>query len=572
MSALGAEPIQEGRPSSPLWLIGEAPGDDEVRTRRPFTGASGMELDRMLAEAGFARRDAFLTNVCHEQPPPYYRNGKLIKNDIGQWFLGKVAGRAAGAEVLFGRHVAPPIIRGVERLRGLLSLHRPRLIIALGNTPLWALTCGEWGILKWRASHLPTALASYSDPPIKLIPTVHPAAVLRGWDLRNLVVQDLRRAKREFNYPEIRIPPWQFLIRPSIDDALGHLHQIEHRLEQQHHTGAMLPLAADIETRGGQIACIGLAADKVSAACIPLMCVERREGYWNAQEEHLLVLALRRVLTHPAAHVIFQNGAYDLQYFARQYGFLPRMRDDTMLMQHVAFPGLRKGLDFLSSLYCEYHRYWKDDGKEWNVDGAGDEDRYWRYNCEDCVRTLECWHTLNRVLDSQGLRPQYSFQINEVFPIVLRMMLRGIRRDPERWTRIAAQLEEYIHDSEAWFTAVLGHPLNTASGPQMQRLFYEDLRIPPAFNRKTGARTLDDDALDRIERRNPLLAPLIKRVRSVRSARTIKANVLDSVLSPDGRSRSTINMAGTETFRFSSSADAFGCGGNMQNLTKGEEE
>jgi uracil-DNA glycosylase family 4 len=47
-----------------------------------------MELDAMLREAGLSRSECFLTNVCHERPPSYQRNGKWIHNDIDQWFLG----------------------------------------------------------------------------------------------------------------------------------------------------------------------------------------------------------------------------------------------------------------------------------------------------------------------------------------------------------------------------------------------------------------------------------------------------------------------------------------------------
>jgi len=547
--------IIEGSPSRPVWVIGEAPGAEEVATGRPFSGTSGHLLNNLLREVGIDRSSCFLTNVCHERPP---------KGEISNFFPTKTAGRAEGLPIVLGRYVHQPVREGVAALGSFFSeTANPELVIALGGTALWALT-GETGIMKWRASAM--TAATTPSPLTAVLPTVNPAAILREWPLRYLALQDLRR----WNKPNAFIKPnWNFLIRPSLEEVLYRLHVLRMALDRAPDTG--LPLAADIETRGGQIACIGIAWTTLDALCIPLMCIERPEGYWNASEEALLIPEIRSVLCHPRARVIFQNGAYDLQYFARQYGFLPNLRDDTMLMQHTAFPGLRKGLDFLSSLYCTYHRYWKDDGKEWNAGGVGDEDRYWTYNCEDCVRTLEVFHTLNRVIDAMGLRDQYNFQM-EFFPIALRMMLRGTRVDFERRARMRAELEDYITKANAWFTEVLGHPLNVNSSDQMKDLFYGDFRLPVLKNRKTGAPTLDAEALEKIERRNPVLKPLLQRIADVRTARVTLSNVLEAQLPADGRARCTYNLAGAETFRLSSSTDAFGYGFNLQNLTKGDEE
>lgn len=67
--------------------------------------------------------------------------------------------------------------------------------------------------------------------------------------------------------------------------------------------------------------------------------------------------------------------------------FLPNLKRDTMLAQHVCFSNMQKGLDFLSSMYCKHHTYWKDDGKTW--DAKTGEDQLWAYNCQDAVITFE---------------------------------------------------------------------------------------------------------------------------------------------------------------------------------------
>ena len=549
--------IESGNPSSSLWIVGEAPGRDEIDGGAPFLGASGQLLTQLLGEAGLNRSDFFITNVCHERPP---------NNDISSFFAIKTAAKAEHLPDYNGHYPREPVQSGLAHLNSLLLEHHPSFILAFGNTALWALT-GLWGILKWRASILLTTANSGREG-IKLIPTFHPAAILHDWPLRNIVLQDLRRARRESLFPEIHYPAWQFTIRPTIDQALNALSALQARLLDENEEPVWL--SCDIETRKPQISCVGIAWDNLHAICIPLMDNKSPEGYWSAGEERLIVRALRDVLTHPKVRLIFQNGAYDLQYFAKQYGFLPRIADDTMLMQHVAFTGMRKGLDFIASLYCEYYRYWKDDGKEIAI--TGDEDKHWSYNCEDCVRTFECWKVLRRILKSFGLEEQYRFQMDDVFPIVLRIMLRGVRIDQCRKATVRHELNDFILRGQAWLHQVLGHDLNVRSTHQMQLLFYNDFHIPPVISRKTGSPTLDDEALDKIVRKQPFLRPLIQMIRDIRSAGVTISNVLNARISSDGRARCTYNLAGTETLRLSSSEDSFGEGFNLQNLTKGNEE
>ena len=60
------------RPTGPapakVMIVGEAPGDQEVRESAPFVGASGQELSRMLMEAGIHRSQCFVTNVIRIKP------------------------------------------------------------------------------------------------------------------------------------------------------------------------------------------------------------------------------------------------------------------------------------------------------------------------------------------------------------------------------------------------------------------------------------------------------------------------------------------------------------------------
>ena len=72
--------------------------------------------------------------------------------------------------------------------------------------------------------------------------------------------------------------------------------------------------------------------------------------------------------------------------------------------------------------------------------------------------------------------------------------------------------------------------------------------------------------------RQPLLLPLLRNIARYRSVAVFKSTFIDMLTSFDGRMRTSYNIAGTETFRWSSSEDAFGSGGNLQNVPKGDKD
>jgi DNA polymerase len=59
----------DGSPDAEVVIVGEAPGASEDKQGRPFVGRAGKLLDALLAEAGLARADVFVTNVVKARPP-----------------------------------------------------------------------------------------------------------------------------------------------------------------------------------------------------------------------------------------------------------------------------------------------------------------------------------------------------------------------------------------------------------------------------------------------------------------------------------------------------------------------
>lgn len=536
-----------GPSDATIMVVGEAPGSTEELQGRPFVGTSGIELTSMLHEAGITRNDCYITNVCKYRPP---------SNDISKWFLKRTAARKAGVTEIMGRYPDDIIREGLLELYEEIETVNPKIIIALGDTALWALT-GESGITKWRGSQL-----TYHDR-IPILVTYHPAAILRMWSWRFIMVQDLRRVNKILANQQNK-PGYSFIIRPSFNDTIA---TISDQLAAA--TKGTIRLAVDIETRQRHIACIGFAWSSTEAICIPLMDVHKPLGYWDNEEEASIIYMLARLLLHPNVEVVGQNWIYDMQYIARYWGFIPWPHLDTMLAHHTLFPGLPKGLDFISSLYCNHHVYWKDEGKQWDPRYV-DEENLWAYNCTDCVRTYEASYEIEGAAQSMGLEAQVANQMSMVRPVLI-SMLRGIRVDMSRREAICKQLLEAMIHQQNFLNYVLDRDFNPRSSPQMKQLFYNELGVPPILHKKTKQPTLAKDALGTLRKKaDPILYPIIDAIIEFRRCGTFYS-VASVNLDRDQRLRCSYNLAGTETFRLASSEDAFGYGTNLQNISKGDK-
>lgn len=552
-------------------IVGEAPGEKEVERGIPFVGASGWLLDECLREAGLDRGMALVTNVCPERPPG---------NDIEAFMALKVKDRTPNHYFINGKYVDHRIRAGLFLLEALIQEAKPVVIIALGNLALWALT-NEWGVRKWRSSLLENKLGEHR---CAVIPSIHPAAVLREYALRPALVHDLRRVKGvlEDGVPvagdyELRIPGDNST--PSAESIIAQLDNWD--------VSACLTdpperfrIACDIETRGGHIACIGFAINRTTALTVPFMCVERHEGFWEAEEEFAIIMAIRRLLMNPRVEIIGQNWAYDAQYLHRWWFIPPRLGWDTMIAHHSMFSASPKSLDYLSSLYCKRHRYWKDDGRNWDP-ASMPETQFWRYNGEDCVRTFEIADAEEEAIDElvrwgwTRLPEVVAFQ-HRLQPAVVRMMLRGVRSDDVTRARMSIELMNRVGQIQAEIDQIAGEPLNIRSPKQMTEFFYDTLGQTPIFKRNPdgtrGNRTADDDALEKIAAREPLLRPFVARIQALRSAGVFSSTFLQMPRDVDGRLRCSYNVSGTKTYRFSSSENAFGSGGNLQNVPAGDED
>jgi DNA polymerase I-like protein with 3'-5' exonuclease and polymerase domains/uracil-DNA glycosylase len=550
--------IPSGPSDAHLMIVAECVSYRDLQSN---TILNDREFDRMLSDAGIDRTSCFVT--------------ALVRGAIrGQNFDLQVAQSKKAITPdhvpLHNRYVRRELIPYIEALQRDIDLVKPKIILALGNGPLFALT-GRWGIKSWRGSIL-----DYTSPnghSCKIIATYTPSFIQSVWKERNFVIYDLRKAwgLARSDAPIVK-PTENFLIEPSFPTVCKVLDQLMVKV-----LAGPTKLANDIETRGGHLACIGLAWSKTDAICIPFLRAvlepSEKMHYWRAEEEAYITFKLYKLLTHPNCHNVGQNFIYDAQYYYRWFLYVPNFIRDTMWTQHCMFSSMPKGLDVLSSLHCQYHVYWKDESKNW--DPKLGERQLWIYNCRDAIRTYEIDDSQQAAIDAWSeqwpeLRAVHDFQQNLFYP-VLQTMNTGLRVDNDSKGRLANELGEAITIRNNYLKEVLGFELNIKSPKQMQDCFYRLLAQKPVVNRKTGNPTTDDAALERIAAREPLLLPICKTIRELRSLGVFKSTFLEAPLDIDARMRCSFNVAGTETFRFSSSENAFGSGMNLQNIPTGDE-
>ena len=144
-----------GDPHADLMFIGEAPGLHEDRQGEPFVGAAGQLLNRLLGEIGLARRDVYIANVIKSRPPGNRDPEPDEIEACTPWLVDQI------------------------------SFVQPSLIVTLGNFATRFVLQTAAGITRTRGR-------IYEWHGRSVIPTFHPAAILRGGGERSRQFQEVR--------------------------------------------------------------------------------------------------------------------------------------------------------------------------------------------------------------------------------------------------------------------------------------------------------------------------------------------------------------------------------------------
>ena len=159
--------FSDGVSSARIMLVGEAPGQDEDRTGKPFVGRSGQLLDAMMATIGLSRAsNLYIANVIPWRPP---------------------GNRAPSVDEL--ETCKPFILRQIE-------LVAPEIIVLVGGTSAKTLLNTETGITRLRGKWQTLEIGGRNIP---ALPFFHPAYVLRRPETKVDVWADLCALKQKLD-------------------------------------------------------------------------------------------------------------------------------------------------------------------------------------------------------------------------------------------------------------------------------------------------------------------------------------------------------------------------------------
>lgn len=157
----------EGDPSARLMFVGEAPGENEDQTGRPFVGRAGQLLDKMIVAMGLSRESVYICNVLKTRPP----NNATPTSDEA-------------------RLCAPYLIEQIRIVEpeAIVTLGLPATRLLLETSEPMRAMRGKWWTFPPASNSAAPSLSPMSDPDLPetpVMPTYHPAYLLRSYTEEN---------------------------------------------------------------------------------------------------------------------------------------------------------------------------------------------------------------------------------------------------------------------------------------------------------------------------------------------------------------------------------------------------
>ncbi len=452
-----------GNAKARIVIVGESPNAKDSRAFQ-----SNKELYSLLGEAGILPGDCWFTNVSKYFIQPNPPKGKKIPFQV----------RAKLGGVNLQQQLA--------ELRNEIASVNPNIIVALGNTALWATTgisgkastkkmedgsfidTTSGGIGDYRGS----ILVGYNG---KVIPTYNPEqlntygnAEFKGYWNRSVILFDLRRARAQAEYKEIRRPPRTLEICKSADQLSRFLVNYRQSIKP----------SIDIEARGKCIPnCVGISFRAGHGLTIPLWNTGEIESVCHITQYDMIRMWILLGDYLGNHEVVGQNLKYDQDKLAR-LGFAFRgVASDTLLKSFALNSELPKSLAFLTSVYTE-EPFYKNEGM---YEGRL-EDLLIGCARDACV-TKEIDIALEKELEEVEGLPYYHEMVLPLHQFYLDIDNEGMNIDAKTRDEL---FRKYISWSERLsyeLFCLVGEPVNVRSSKQVSILLYDNFGIP----RRSGA-------------------------------------------------------------------------------------
>jgi uracil-DNA glycosylase family 4 len=528
---LDTEVFSDGPVTSSLAIVGEGPGETELRhpRRLPFVGGAGHLLWESVRPYKLDRSNVYTTNVVKRQISLSRRGNErhiVHRDELDKWI-------------------------GMLKWE-LQQLPNCSIIFAMGNYALEAVL-GDTGVTNYRGSVINTELPNGKKG--RVVCAFNPAYAQRELKYEPIFRMDCKKLDL-VNRNVFREHRIDAIINPSFKEAMAFIRDLK-RVNK--------PVSFDIETMNTtETVCYGLSNDPNKAMCINLRDYETNR--FSVAQERQLLLALQDLCN--SHKFIAQNGSFDA-YHERLRNYLRvKIWFDTLLAHHTLYPQLPHSLAFLVSQYTT-HPFYKDEGKKWKE--GGDIDSYWVYNCKDAALTFACFQRLAEELKAQGQEKFFFEHVMRAQPHLVEACVHGVLVDMNVRDKIAELVNGDVENFKAEFHRIVqelteddNYYPNPGSWQQLQELFFARLKLK---GRGTSTDEANRDNMMKDPHTIPLAKEMLAALNRWKKEDKFRGTYVESKVSEDGRFRSEYKQYGVARApgRLSSAALIYGEGGNIQN-------
>jgi DNA polymerase I-like protein with 3'-5' exonuclease and polymerase domains len=287
-----------------------------------------------------------------------------------------------------------------------------------------------------------------------VIPTVHPAHLLRGAPLTDVVAADLRKAVRISSCGPTQI---ENIVIAHPASPVGMEQSVRFVLSwMDTWIAKRCPVAVDIETSGIDFTSCDLFSIALSGEDGHNTAVSfTLEDFHTLtlEAESALVRKLRELLLDPNVPLIMHNKPFDSAVLIRKGYGLRGFIYDTQGLAHLVQPDIPKDLGFIGHQYLDVEP-WKLNHEGKKVAQTNDVLELLVYNAKDALNTMKCKHPLVEEIHSRGMNDrliQYQMAYGE---LATRMELRGIpvnmRKRQALGDKLLADMEGWLHSMRSY--------------------------------------------------------------------------------------------------------------------------
>ena len=480
------EPVGPEMNGASITVITESPREKDVEVGRPLVDSAGMEFTQSLKSIGIPRNALNITTALACRPP---------END-----LDKVL-------VYHGRNNKKRIKAGEDPLPHPLDCCRPRMMHDIGNTKnlvtlgkvaMQAVTGAASSITEVRGGPIEgrfDAIGNFitggkEKLDVKVLPTLHPAFVLRARRWTRAFRSDLSRAFRWFQgllgwqEPKITLNPTPDELEAFLsDESVPYIYDVETTFDD--------PLIAKLK-------CVGIATE-TEAMVVHFYSIESYTPSYRSDEELRIRGILRNFFIDPLKLKVGHNaGAFDRAVIENHFGVTPQPLMDTILLHRLVESELPHRLGYIGSVYTDVTS-WK---AAHTAEVAQTDLELGTYCAIDCVVTARVLPKLAEAVKLRGQTHLVEFD-HKVQDICAGMHRVGMLVDRPMREVVAKDLKErivkYLFETREAAGSIEMNPNSTY---QVRALLFDKWGLTPTEMTKLGDPSTNDDALRLIRTQN----------------------------------------------------------------------